>query len=130
LGWRKRAPTTWLPVARGQPVTVQVGAKAVGYRLQEGSLILAQEGVNPWSNWLQEGSLGATQEGVDGVVWWPHEGGLVVVQVGIAVHNKWTAGGTFLWSTAVDGVVGRLCAQLGTARGTLPAGGGEKWSSA
>jgi hypothetical protein len=31
---------------------------------------------------------------------------------------------------SVYGLVGLLCAQLGIARGVLPAGGGEKWSSA
>jgi hypothetical protein len=60
----------------------QESVKAVVYRLQEGSLGVAQEGAKSVLYWLQEGSPVATQEGVNGVVCWPQEGGLVVVQVG------------------------------------------------
>jgi hypothetical protein len=86
----------------GSLVLTQEGLKAVVYRLQEGSLGVAQEGAKSSVNWLQEGSLGATQEGVDGVGCWPQEGGLVVVQAGIN-GDKGTASGVFLSSAVSNG---------------------------
>jgi hypothetical protein len=86
----------------GSLVLAQEGVRAVVYRLQEGSLGVAQEGAKSLVNWLQEGSPGATQEGVDGVDCWPQEGGLVVVQAGID-GDKGTAGGVFLSSAVSNG---------------------------
>jgi hypothetical protein len=86
----------------GSLVLTQEGVKTVVYRLQEGSLVVAQEGAKSLVNWLQEGSLGATQEGVDGVGCWPQEGGLVVVQMGVD-GDKWTASRVFLSSAVSNG---------------------------
>jgi hypothetical protein len=51
---------------------------------------------------------------------------VALVQVGINGPDKWIAGEVSLWSAIVKGLVGMLSAQLGIARGALPAGRGGR----